>query len=173
MMRLYLVRHAEAEAEAADDSLRNLTESGWAQAQAVADWLCGQVVHPARVLASPYLRAQQTALVIQESLHLPAVISDELIVPEGDIVRAEQLISGRLREHDEELIVVSHMPLIASLCNWLQEGVMGIGESFALAEVRVLEAEVMAPGLGRVCTTYLPTSGDRPAVEWRSLIPKI
>lgn len=51
-MRLYLLRHAEAAANA-DDAARELTELGWAQAQLVADWLCQQVSGPVHMSPAP------------------------------------------------------------------------------------------------------------------------
>ncbi len=173
MIRLYLLRHAEAEVDAADDSLRNLTELGWEQASAVSDWLCGQVVAPARIITSPLLRAQQTSLVVQQSLNLPEAVVEPALMPDGDIVRAEQAIAMAFRDGIDELIVVSHMPLIASLSYWLQEGVMSVGDAFSLAEVRVIEAEVLAPGLGRLGTGFIPEEASRLSSEWRSLLPRL
>ncbi len=173
MIRLYLLRHAEAEVEAADDSLRNLTELGWEQALASADWLCGQVATPARIITSPLLRARQTALVVQQTLNLPEATIDPSFLPDADIVRAEQVIAMAFRDNIDELIVVSHMPLIASLSCWLQEGVMSVGEAFSLAEVRIIEAEVLAPGLGQAGACFVPDETGRHGSEWRSLLPRL
>jgi len=52
-MRLYLLRHADAAFEAERDELRSLTERGWAQAQDVGDWLCGQVDVPPYLSSAP------------------------------------------------------------------------------------------------------------------------
>lgn len=172
-MRLYLLRHAEAEAEAREDDLRELTELGWAQAQASADWLCQQVAGPARLVASPLCRARQTARVVQQTLGLSGVDILDTLSPEGDPLRAEQALSLILRESVEELIVVSHMPLIASLQSWVAEGLLTSGEPFSLAEVRVLEADVMAPGLGRHVGGFLPEETNKALADLRSLISRL
>lgn len=163
-MRLYLVRHADAAMMAERDALRPLTERGWAQAQASADWLCGQVTGPMRVVASPLLRAQQTASVVTQALGLtPALVAPELS-PDGDPLRAETALSLLAGDGIEDLVVVSHMPLIPSLYAWLAEGTLTTGEPYNLAEIRVLTLEVIAPGLGQPVTRFCPdvpdSSGD-------------
>lgn len=172
-MRLYLLRHAEAEAEAREDDLRELTELGWAQAQASADWLCQQISSPARLIASPLCRARQTARVVQQTMGLESVDILEVLSPEGDPLRAEQALSLILRESVEELIVVSHMPLIASLHSWLEEGLLTTGEPFSLAEVRVLEAGVMAPGLGQRISGFVPEDTNKALADLRALISRL
>lgn len=161
-MRLYLLRHADAAFQAERDELRPLTERGWAQAQNVADWLCGQVTGPVRVVASPLLRAQQTASVVTQALGLePAMLVSELS-PEGDPLRAETALSLLAGEGVEDLIIVSHMPLIASLYAWIAEGTLTTGEPYDLAEVRVLGLDIIAPGLGQPDISYRPEVADAP-----------
>ena len=59
-MRVYLCRHAEA-APGEPDDLRELTDEGRRQARALGVRLAGLAEPPATVLASPLLRARQTA----------------------------------------------------------------------------------------------------------------
>lgn len=170
-MRLYLLRHAEAAANA-DDAARELTELGWAQAQLVADWLCQQVSGPVHIVASPLLRAQQTASVMKQALGLLRLETHDELSPDGDMLRAEQVLSLAVRDGVEDLVVVSHMPLIASLSQWLSEGVLGTGEAFALAEVRVLEAQVLAPGIASVVDAYVPPDTSTALQELRALLSR-
>jgi len=92
--------------------------------------------------------------------------------PDGDILRAEQVLSLALRAGVDELIVVSHMPLIASLSQWLSEGVLSTGEPFALAEVRVLEAQVMAPGIATVVAQFVPPESNNALQELRAMLAR-
>lgn len=171
-MRLYLLRHAEAEADAPEDALRELTEMGWAQAEAVADWLLTQVAGRAGLIVSPLLRAQQTASVVRQALHLGESEVIEALSPEGDILQAEQAISRVLHSGHDEIIVVSHMPLLASLASWLEEGVLAMGESFALAELRVFEAEIVAPGVMQRAGGFQPEETTRALGELMALISR-
>ena len=170
-MRLYLIRHAEAAAHE-DDSARELTELGWAQAQLTADWLCTQVSGPVQLLASPLLRAQQTASVMQQAFGLLQFETHDELASDGDMLRAEHVLSLALRDGIDELIVVSHMPLIASLCQWLSEGVLSTGEAFGLAEVRVLEAQVIAPGIATEITRYTPPESSNALQDLRALLSR-
>ena len=167
-MRLCLLRHAEAAAHE-DDAARELTELGWAQAQAVAEWLAEQADGRVAVIASPLLRAQQTAGVVQQALALDRVDTLDALVPEGDILQAEHQLSLALGDLDM-LVVVSHMPLLATLASWLEEGVLGVGEAFSLAEVRVFDAEVVAPGICQRVDAFRPEETTRALSELVAMI---
>lgn len=172
-MRIYLVRHAEAQPEASQDSARELTALGWEQAQQSADWLCQQVSGSTRILMSPYCRARQTANVISQSLGCERIEMLDDLIPDGDPLRAEQSISLHARDDVEELIVVSHMPLIASLQSWLEESILTTGKAFTLAEVRTFEASVLAPGLATLVGGYIPGEDPPcPRGDLRSLITR-
>ena len=63
-MQIILWRHAEAEDDAPTDMARRLTNKGNKQAEKMAAWLKAQVgggIKHWRVIASPAIRAQQTA----------------------------------------------------------------------------------------------------------------
>ena len=63
-MDLILWRHAEAE-DGAPDAKRKLTPRGQKQAQQVARWLKKRLPEGARILASPAVRAVQTAAALE------------------------------------------------------------------------------------------------------------
>src|SRR4051812_50221638 len=84
-MDLILWRHADAE-DGADDLARRLTPKGHKQAAAMAKWLRAHLPKDFTLLASPAVRAQQTA----EALRAP-IVSDIALAPGasgGDIVQA-------------------------------------------------------------------------------------
>lgn len=155
-MRVVLVRHGKAEPHAAHDAARALTPRGHAQALAAAGWLrealgdAGDI----RLLASPYRRAQETAAPIAGALGLEVLTVAE-ITPDDDPRRALAAIEAAAQGAGT-VVVVSHMPLVAGLAGWLQEGVLNVGRGFDLAEVRVLEAELPAPGLAREVAVFVP-----------------
>lgn len=155
-MRIVLVRHGKAEPHAGTDAARALTHKGHEQARAAAQWLHETLGQGSgmRLLASPYRRAQETAAPIADVLGL-AVHTVAEITPDDDPRRALAAIEAA-GKGAETLVVVSHMPLVAGLAGWLQEGVLNAGRGFDLAEVRVLEAELPAPGLAREVAVYLP-----------------
>ena len=64
MRKLWIMRHGDALWKASSDRLRALSENGVSQAKSIAN----QISFPEStvLLASPYLRAQQTAKVLVE-----------------------------------------------------------------------------------------------------------
>ncbi|MCU7645272.1 phosphohistidine phosphatase SixA [Pseudomonas piscis] len=115
-MRLWVLRHGQAEAHAATDAERNLTAHGRQQILASAAQLIGQPI--AGILASPYVRAQQTAHLVREALGFEGEVRTvSWLTPDTNPLRAlEQLDSA------ENLLLVSHQPLVGSLIGLLQHG---------------------------------------------------
>jgi phosphohistidine phosphatase len=67
-MLLYLLRHAEAEALAKSDRLRQLTPKGEQQAAKVGKFCLKHGIEPSVILTSPVVRARQTADRVAKSL---------------------------------------------------------------------------------------------------------
>ena len=65
-MKLWILRHGEAEPHARSDAQRNLTEHGREQVRQAAAHLIGQSIDT--ILVSPYVRAQQTAEIVRKVL---------------------------------------------------------------------------------------------------------
>ncbi|MHB8822509.1 MAG: SixA phosphatase family protein, partial [Pseudomonadaceae bacterium] len=65
-MKLWLLRHGEAEPRARTDAERNLTEQGRLDVRAIAAHLRNQPLQT--ILVSPYQRAQQTAEIVRQEL---------------------------------------------------------------------------------------------------------
>ena len=101
-MRLFVVRHAEA-APGEPDELRPLTDAGRAAARALAARLAREDVE--LVLASPLLRARETAGEIARTAHAPLEVDDRLApgaTPDG--IRAA--VDGR----GKTVVAVGHQP---------------------------------------------------------------
>jgi phosphohistidine phosphatase len=69
-MNLYLLRHAEAEDEAASDGERQLTERGRRQAQTIGRFCARNDLYPERIITSPLARALQTAKIVAVELKI-------------------------------------------------------------------------------------------------------
>jgi len=98
-MELILWRHADAE-DGADDMARRLTPKGEQQAAAMAKWLRAHLPGEYTLLASPAVRAQQTA----RALGVPTT---EKSVAPGASVAA---IVKAAEKHRGIVIVVGHQP---------------------------------------------------------------
>jgi phosphohistidine phosphatase len=100
-MRLVIVRHAEA-APGSPDELRALTPAGREQARALGRRLRDEGLEPDAVLASPLLRARETAAAL--GLGEPEV--DERLAPGATPAD----IRDAAAERGDTVVVVAHQP---------------------------------------------------------------
>ena len=99
-MELILWRHADAE-EGADDLARRLTKKGEADAAAMAKWLRAQLPRDFTLVASPAVRAQQTAAALKVK-----VVGEPALAPGASVAT----ILGVIEKHPGLVIVVGHQP---------------------------------------------------------------
>ena len=98
-MELILWRHADAE-DGAHDMARRLTPKGLEQAAAMAKWLRAHLPGEYTLLASPAVRAQQTAAA------LGPPITERALAPGASVAA----IVKAAQRHRGIVIVVGHMP---------------------------------------------------------------
>jgi phosphohistidine phosphatase len=103
-VRLYLVRHAEAE-PGDPDELRRLTPEGKRQARVLGEQLRGDGLKPDAILTSPLLRARETG--------------DELAMALGTNPEAEERLApgatadglrGAVEGRGENVVAIGHQP---------------------------------------------------------------
>ena len=86
-MNLWVLRHGEAEPRATRDAERRLTAHGREQVLHSAAHLAGKPLQA--IIASPYVRAQQTAALVHEALGLSEPVSTvPWLTPESDVQHA-------------------------------------------------------------------------------------
>ncbi|MDR5904811.1 phosphohistidine phosphatase SixA [Franzmannia qiaohouensis] len=143
--RLWIMRHGEA-AQGSPDAARRLTSRGEADVQRMAAWLADELsdaeCQALRIVASPFIRAQQSAALVAETLGgeldtLDCITPDDAPMAVIDWLQANA---------GQPLLLVSHMPLVGELTACLSEGPRARGLGFATAAVASLEAEVWAAG---------------------------
>jgi phosphohistidine phosphatase len=98
-MELILWRHADAE-DGADDMARRLTAKGEKQAAAMAKWLRAHLPGEYTLLASPALRAQQTAAALGKP------VTENALAPGASVAA----IVKAAEKHRGIVIVVGHQP---------------------------------------------------------------
>lgn len=135
MMHLYLLRHGEAEPIAASDSERPLTERGRTQVYQASNALPDIEL----MAVSPYLRAQQSADIVESRVLIKNRTETETLTPDNpatDVLNWLQTVDA------ETVLLVGHNPLISQLCNWLA------GQSsiqFSTGNLAHLRGEIPAP----------------------------
>ena len=120
-MDIILWRHAEAEDNAGSDMARRLTPRGERQAARMASWLKSQFEDLANrrshwhVIASPAVRAQQTAAALKMPIETVKAIAPD--APADAILRAANWPNNK-----SHVIVVGHEPTLGMVAGALLNG---------------------------------------------------
>lgn len=147
-MKLYLMRHGQAESFAETDAARALTERGVAQSRSQGAHLKQHL--PRIIYSSPYLRAVQTTRAVIEALgrDVPHEMV-EGITPDDDPIE----VLGWLQQINQPgpILVVSHNPLVSSLVSLLLSGHTQGSLAMGTADIVCVElGEVPGPGTGHL-----------------------
>jgi phosphohistidine phosphatase len=115
-VRLFLIRHADAEAGDPDE-LRRLSAAGREQARALGNQLAARGVRADAVLTSPLLRARQTGEALADALGCTSEPSDGL-GPGANATTVRSAVEGR----GETVLVVGHQPDCGQIAAELGDG---------------------------------------------------
>lgn len=142
-MKLWILRHGEAEPRANTDAERRLTAHGREQVLRSAARLLGQPLQA--IIASPYVRAQQTAALVHDTLGFTEPVRTvPWLTPESD---AAQAIGEIERLGLEQVLLVSHQPLVGSLVSLLEQGHAQSPAPMSTASLAQLEGDWPLAGL--------------------------
>ena len=161
-MKLYILRHGIAVEPGtpgyAKDADRPLTPEGERKLRQIAEAMEALELSFDLILASPYLRARQTAEIIAEALKArkKLELSDSL-TPGGSVKKLVELLN-RLQPSPESVLLVGHEPYLSGLISLLVSG----KETFAVV--------LKKGGLCKLSTDSLQ-HGRCAALEWL-LTPK-
>jgi len=155
------MRHGLAVDQFDSDFNRQLSDFGKQQAKDVALQILDDTQpHPQNMLVSPFCRTQMTADIVHTELRLQKpFITEELLVHFAD----HRLLGDFLMASEyENLIIVSHMPIVAHLCRYLLDDADSF-YGFQPAQVikinfeQVTEHNILNPNfVARMVKTYLP-----------------
>lgn len=143
-MKLYLLRHGEAEPYQKHDESRALTATGRAAVASKASYL--PVID--QMTVSPYLRALQSAdLLIEQGVQVKYRQVDDRVTPDSPL---EPIINELIRPDLQSQLIVAHNPLLSRLVRHLA-GEEARGVMLDTADLACLEADQFLPG----CATLL------------------
>jgi phosphohistidine phosphatase len=143
-IRIWVLRHGEAVRNAADDPGRALTERGAQHAHAAGIWLATITSADLRVLASPYVRAQQTAQQVLQSFPGKTLTTMDWLVPD---LNPLDVVTELAKISDGELLLVSHQPLVSALTGLLVAADYRAGPPMETASLAELSLPIIAPGM--------------------------
>lgn len=117
-MKLYLVQHGEAVSEEVDVQ-RSLSSKGRLDVKKVAEFLRRARLKVQLIWHSGKVRALQTAEILGEALSIEgSVIMKEGLAPLDPVEEVE----NELREREEDLMIVGHLPFLGKLVSRLVIG---------------------------------------------------
>ena len=156
MMKLWLQRHAEAEAGERMDPTRALTEQGREQVKLMGEFLVRQIGRVDLVVSSNFKRAFDTARGMADLLGCEIVETSPSLDPDGKPAIAwsdVEILTGAYcpETADAHVLVVSHHPLIGELAQYLC-GVKTSDEKFHHAAVM----HIHGSGPGSVMEYFVP-----------------
>lgn len=155
-MKVWILRHGQAEAMAVSDPERALTLRGREEVRKVAQLLAGEPLDT--ILASPYVRAQQTAEQVCRGISYPrAIATAAWLTPDDDPRQALDFLAERTERH---LLLVSHQPLVSQLVSLLVDGHRGGHYPMPTAGLACIEMDFPAAGIGQLL--MLTSPGELP-----------
>ena len=98
-MKLFILRHGEAEGFMARDEERQLTDRGRADVARVLEAQQDALSSVQRILVSPYVRAQQTAAIVSEVFPDISVHTTPFLVPESNPIELLRWLARRTELH--------------------------------------------------------------------------
>lgn len=152
---LWIMRHGLAEDSFESDFTRPLSKTGRLQAANTAEQLINDSEQlPRDMLVSPFSRTQSTAKIVHQKLALSHPFeTDEMLVHFADHkILGDFLLASRYRD----LIIVSHMPIVARLCQYLSPGCDIYGFQTAQIVRMDFDSNKQKTQIGRVNKIYFP-----------------
>ena len=144
---LCVVRHGEAEPFATRDALRPLTRAGMKQVSETAGKLSALCPNVDCLIASPYLRAQQSADLLEKVLRVKSRDVANELTPDFSCQQTVRFLYEKCQCLPfRSLLVVSHLPLVDTLLHNLC-GIDYGRYSFATGSAAVMTMDVVASGM--------------------------
>jgi len=155
-MKLWLLRHGEAEPHARTDAERELSRHGRKEVRQAAAHLAGRPLPT--ILCSPYVRARQTAELLAAFLDgAPKLVVVDWLTPDSDPRQALDRLAER---SEEEFLLASHQPFLGALAGLLVHGHLQDPLPMQTASLAGLDGEL--PLAGAMYLRALHHPGCRP-----------
>jgi phosphohistidine phosphatase len=141
-MMLWVLRHGEAQSQASSDAARELNATGRAQVMRSATHLPAAGL---TLLASPYLRTQQTAALVKSVVGPETAMQTvPWLTPDSDPAEVLEHLAGL--PADATVLLVSHQPLVGALVGLLVHGHYREPQPMGTASLVQLEGQAPVPG---------------------------
>ncbi|HHX82449.1 MAG TPA: phosphohistidine phosphatase SixA [Pseudomonadaceae bacterium] len=161
-MKLYLLRHGEAEMSAASDAVRRLTGKGHSDVKSVARQFARLDLVIDKCLCSPYVRARETAHTFLQSLEADVVVEETAqLTPDTRANAVMDLLSSLAGSSG--VLLVGHNPSMSELHALLTEGSLSQMHILGTGELVVISIDIIGLGMGTRTRKLLP--GTSPQLD--------
>ncbi|NCO74840.1 MAG: phosphohistidine phosphatase SixA [Cyanobacteria bacterium] len=118
-MKIYLIRHGIAESRNIEenDPERILTSKGITRVQKVTQKLSTLKIKFDVIISSPYTRAKETAIILQQGKLTSQIIEHSALKPEGNILEWINWLQNSDYKDSNSIALVGHQP---DLTNWTE-----------------------------------------------------
>ncbi|UZJ62389.1 phosphohistidine phosphatase SixA [Pseudomonas sp. KU26590] len=141
-MKVWILRHGEAKPQARTDADRELTAKGREEVLRSAAHLMGQPLQ--QIIASPYVRARQTAELVRQVLGFTdPIVTVPWLTPESN---PHKVLDQLEAYSDENVLLVSHQPLVGALIGLAVHGSLQEAQPMHTASLAQLEADLPLAG---------------------------
>jgi phosphohistidine phosphatase len=141
-VKLWVLRHGEAQAQARSDAERELTAHGREEVLQSASHLLGKPL--TRIIASPYVRARQTAELVRQALGFSdAVVIVPWLTPDSN---PQKVLSQLDAYGADDVLLVSHQPLVGALIGLAAHGSYQHPQPMSTASLAELSGEFALAG---------------------------
>ena len=147
-MKLFILRHGQAEPQKTTDEARELTGKGREDTKRVVSGRVADMQSITEIWASPLVRAQQTAHIAASYFPALKIQTSELIIPESSPIIAMSWLQS-INQENLSILLVSHQPFVGELVNKLcgkPAGFYPMGTS----SLALIEAPVIAADMGEL-----------------------
>ena len=149
-MKVWILRHGEAQPHARRDAERELTAHGREQVLHSAARLIGQPLDC--ILVSPYVRAQQTAELVRKALGFTSeLITVPWLTPESEPRDAVSKLAD-----SGNVLLVSHQPFVGELISLLLHGHLRQPQPMQTASLVEIEGEWPLAGSMTLLSAHHP-----------------
>lgn len=156
-MKIYLLRHGQAEPFIDNDAQRSLTDKGIADVKALGRLLQNDGVTFDAAFVSPYLRTQQTFQTLSDQMAYGGEKFDcEALLSESNSLQALEFFHDLIdTKATGSMIWVTHQPLISSLIATLVDGTSRTAYDYPMmpASLAVIDTQMLLPNMGQLVMT--------------------
>lgn len=162
-MKIFILRHGDAEAIKTGDFDRRLTSRGKHQIESLFSMVSEDLSSIEKIYSSPYVRAQETAslvvnLISTRNAHnasdrkVPDITTIDNLVPESSLMNVMAMLE---QESAQSILLVSHQPLVGELVNRLCASPSGY-YAMGTGNMACIELDVAALGCGNLHWLKVP-----------------